>query len=170
MCLVVVCFSLIDYFTEFKVTSRWIVELLGFAYGIIAADHSDRNRECLNKNWIGKCIALMIIAGVMGISYLKFKPILFWGDYLLKIVLGIVILAFMYETASMLKVGNKINRFLGNISYEVYVLHYGVFLLLIALTGNNLNSGAFVVSAVVITIALAVVLNRVCKPIFGLFR
>jgi membrane-bound acyltransferase YfiQ involved in biofilm formation len=37
MCAIVIVISLVDRLTPFKITSIWIVEPLGFAYGIIAA-------------------------------------------------------------------------------------------------------------------------------------
>lgn len=164
MCSVVVIFSLVDYFTSFKITSRWIVEPLGFAYGIIAAKYSASIRRWLNKKWIAKTIILMVVSGLLGLSYLKFKPVVFWGDYLLKLILGIAITAFIFEGIAKLKVGNKANSFLGGISYEVYILHHGVFALLIALSGGDMNSGVFICGAVLITILAACLLEKICSP------
>ena len=165
MCLIVVIFSIVDYFTDFKITSRWIVEPLGFAYGIIAANHAEEIKKWLRKGWIRNCVVLMLIAGLIGIAYLKFKPVQFWGDYLLKIALGISITAFMYVVIAKLKVGNKVNSFLGSISYEVYILHHGVFALLTVIFGTAINSGVFVLIAIIITIVMAFLLNRLCQPI-----
>lgn len=169
MCLFVVICSLLDRFTSFKVTSIWIVEPLGFAYGIIAANHSDSIRRWMKDKWLIKCVLFLALSTFLGIAYLKFKPVAIFGDYLLKIVLGIAIMTFMFEVVAKLKVGNKVNSFLGNISYEIYLLHGGVFAL-IAAVDTNMNSGIFVITSVVVTIILAFVVNRVCKPIVKSFR
>lgn len=165
MCLIVVSFSLIDYFTDFKITLKWTVEPLGFAYGILAAKYAGKIREAIGKNWLAKSICLMLLAGATGVAYLKFKPVHVWGDYLLKIVLGIAITAFMYELITKLKVGNKANAFLGRISYEVYILHRGVFALMIAVFGYTMDSGLFVVASVAVTLILAILLKKLCEPL-----
>ena len=160
MCLVVLVFSLIDYFTEFKITSIWIVEPLGFAYGILAAKWSGDIRNWMNRQWIKKCISLGNLAAIVGIAYLKYKPLVFWGGYLLKIVLGIAITALMYELLNKLKVGNRINAFLGGISYEVYILHGSVFSLMRFLR-KEWNSGIFIITALVITVLLSWIMKQV---------
>ena len=161
--------SLITRLTDLKITSIWTVEPLGFAYGIIAATHSDNIKTWISKNWLLKCGAFMVLSGVLGIAYLKLKPVAIFGDYLLKIVLGIAITVFIFEIMAKFKVGNKLNSFLGNISYEIYLLHGSVFTLL-AVIDKNINSGVFVITSVAITVTLAYVLNRMCRPIVKLFR
>ena len=164
MCLVVLAFSLIDYFTEIKITSIWIVEPLGFAYGIIAAKWERPIRKWMGRRWLVKCVSLGIAAGILGIMYLKFKPIVFWGEYLLKIALGIAISLFMYEVLHKLKVGNRINAFLGGISYEVYILHGTVFLMLMHFF-KGWNSGLFIITSLVITVLLARMLKYLSRMI-----
>lgn len=169
ICLFVVLCSMIDRLTDLKVTSIWIVEPLGFAYGIIAATYSDSIKRWMKEKYLLKCVIFMFLSGFLGIVYLKLKHIDILGDYLLKIALGIVIITFIFEVISKLRVGNKLSNFLGNISYEIYLLHGGVFAL-IAMIDKNMNSGVFVVSAVMITVALAYVLNRACRSVVKLFR
>ena len=111
----------------------------------------------------------MVLSGILGVSYLKLKSVAVLGDYFLKIVLGITILAFMFEAISKLKVGNKLNSFLGNISYEIYLLHGGVFVLLGTIY-KGMNSGMFEVVSMAVTVALAYMLSRMCRPIVRLFR
>ena len=164
MCLLVLACSLIDRFTEFKITFGWIVEPLGFAYGIIAAVYADKIKRWIGEKWLIKSIVLVIVSGVLGIAYLKFKTISVFGDYILKIVLGISITAFVFEAIAKLKVGNAVNRFLGSISYEVYILHRAVFVL-IALVVPKANSGIFIFASVLISIGLAYLLNRLTKII-----
>lgn len=169
MCSIVVLFSLIEYFTSLKITSIWIVEPLGFAYGILAAKYSEKIREWFSNNWLSKVLSLMIAAGVLGVAYLKFKPVFFLGDYLLKIVLGIAITSFMYAVVSKLKVGNKVNTFLGNISYEVYLLHGSIFGIVIMMN-SGINSGMFIILSLVLTIVFAEGLKVVSGKILRVFR
>lgn len=169
MCLFVLNCSLLERFTSLNINYGWVVEPFGFAYGILAADHSDSIRKWMKEKWLMKSGIFLVLSGFLGIAYLKLKPIPVFGDYLLKIVLGIAITAFMFEVMAKLTVGNRINSFLGNISYEIYLLHGGVFAL-IATIDLNMDSGIFVITSVMLTIITASVLNRFCRLIVKLFR
>lgn len=169
MCLFVVFCSLMGRFTELKITSRWIVEPLGFAYGIIAAEYSDKIRKWMKKKWLPKCAILMVVSMALGIAYLKMKPIAIFGDYILKILLGLAMTSFIFEAISCLTVGNKVNSFLGDISYEVYLLHRGVFAVL-AIINTGINSGLYVILSILLTVAFAFLLNKVSRPIIRLLR
>lgn len=165
MCLIVLGCSLITYFTEVKITQIWIVEPLGFALGIITAKHSPSIKRWMHSKWVMKSLGLLLISMTCGIAYLKYKPVVFWGDYLLKIVLGAAITAFIFTILSKFRVGNKANGFLGKISYEVYILHDAVFLLLLMIFEMRLESGVYILSAIFIALILAYVLKLVCDPI-----
>ena len=165
MCLIVCGLSLLERMSSFHITWGWIVEPLGFAYGIIVANHTDEIIEWLNDKWIIKNIGLMLLACFLGVTYLKFKPVLFVGDYLLKVVLGIVITALIFTVLNRLTVGNRVNSFLGSISYEVYLVHHSVFALIMAIDKTGIDSGVFILSSVIITLALAVGLKTVSDPI-----
>ena len=165
MCILVIGCSLVDYYTDFKITYGWITEPLGFAYGIIAACFAQEIKKWIGTNWVIKSILLMLFSGLFGVLYIKNKQVLFWGDYVLKVLLGITITLFVLILLGKLTVGNKINRFLGSISYEIYLIHHAVFALLMAIDSQMMNSGLFVVSSVCITIMVAFCLKEICKPI-----
>jgi peptidoglycan/LPS O-acetylase OafA/YrhL len=145
-------------------TTTWCTEVYGFVWGIILCKQKDTFIAYMNKNWLKKCIGLCVIAGVLGVSYLKFKPVIFFGDYLLKILLGISITAFMLAMNVHIKIGNKVSRFLGNISYEVYLLH-GIVFGLISYIIPQINSGMFIVLGIVITVGISVVVHEMGKAI-----
>lgn len=165
MCLIVCGCSLIDRLTDFKITSIWTVEPLGFAYGIIAANHDGQINKWMKNKWAVKSICLMILSGILGIVYLKFKPVPIVGDYLLKATLGIAITVFIFTVLSKVKAGNRINGFLGGISYEVYLLHHAVFALIMALDTEVMNSGLFILTSVIITLVLAWLLKSVSEHV-----
>ncbi len=162
MCLTVLCCSMVDRLTDIKITLIWIVEPLGFAYGIIAATYTDSIKAFMKNRWITKTVALAILATMLGGAYLRYKPIYFWGDYVLKIFLGLAILAFMYTLLYRFKAGNRINSFLGNISYEVYLLHGAVYALLMRI-GFPTNSGMFIFGALIITVVVSWMINKTCS-------
>ena len=138
----------------------WPTEILGFAYGILAASHTELIKRWIGGRWLRNTLLWLSLSLILGVSYLKYKPVEFFGDYCLKILLGMAILSFMFRFLFRFRLGNKINAFLSNISYEVYILHRSVFSLLTWLGGPDFNSGAFVVASIALTIALAYLLHR----------
>ena len=168
MCLIVLSFSLIDYFTSFKITLIWVVEPLGFAYGILAENCAESIRKWMGTQWMKKSICIGIVSCILGVAYLKFKPIFFLGAYLLKLLLGIAITLFIYEMLNKFKVGNKINAFLGSISYEVYILHGTVFLMLMRLN-KEWNSGLYIIIAIAVTVILAWLLKQISSMLIKKF-
>lgn len=165
MCIIVVLCSLLDYFTSFKITQIWIVEPLGFAYGILVAKNRTSIKKWMMNKWALKSVGLLSISVILGIAYLKFKPVVFWGDYLLKVILGITITTFIFQVIVKLKVGNRVNGLLGDISYEVYILHDAIFLLLTIFAGKYMNSGVFITCSLCITLIAAILLKKICEKI-----
>lgn len=169
MCLIVFLCSLIDYFTELKITLIWIVEPLGFAYGIIAARYSEQFKKWIGARNFVKAITLLIVSLFLGLAYLNFKSVPFWGDYILKICLGIFITAFIFTFIGKIKIGNKVNTFLSDVSYEVYLLHRAVFALVMAVGYVGINSGLYVLVAVCVTVVMSYGLKALCRPVIQKF-
>ncbi len=85
---------------------------------------------------------------------MKLKPMIFFGDYILKILLGVLIIAFMLVVNSHVAIGNKVSLFLGRITYEVYLLHGIVFGAIVFFT-PKISSGVFIGLSIVITVGVA---------------
>lgn len=166
---VIVC-SLIQRLTPIKPMYIWTVEPLGFAYGIVVAKYHKHICEWLNDKWITKIVFFAFTSSLLGILYIKCKQIPIAGDYFLKILLGIAITMFMYCLIFKLKVGNKINSFLAKISYEIYLLHGAVFVLLVVVTNGTIGSAQFIWIALLLTILFAVGLNKISKRLIQLLE
>lgn len=106
---------------------------------------------------------------VFGIAYLSFKPVFFYGEYLLKIVLGLIIIIFLFTLSSQRKFGNRTINFLGEISYEVYLSH-GFIMLLLKTFIPQLSSGLFVLMTVILTIGFSTIVHYIDKPIVKFCR
>lgn len=74
---------------------------------------------------------------LIGFLYLKCKGVPFFGDYLLKILLGMALVMLMLVVDSLLSLGSRLNAILGSISYEVYLVHGTVFSLVSEITGGS---------------------------------
>lgn len=119
----------------------------------------------MKKGWIAKCLLLCVIAGMVGLCYLKLKTVVFFGDYILKIFLGLLITLFMLAVNTRVNIGNRISNFLGTISFEVYLLH-GMIFRLVETMLPGLESGEFIVISIAITVVLSTVTKRVCDFIY----
>lgn len=153
-CVLVVLFSGLIYILKARgliENTTWCTEIFGFAWGIIFFHIKDRIIHLCRKAWAKKCILLCLTAGVLGITYIKMKTVVFFGDYLLKIALGIAIILFILFLNTKISVGNKVSRFLGNISYEVYLLH-GIAFGFVVSFASSIQSGMFILVSICITL------------------
>lgn len=106
---------------------------------------------------------------VLGVAYLKYKGVFFWGEYLLKIVLGVTIITFLFILSSKRTFGNKACFFLGGISYEVYLSH-GLVMRVLDNVAPNLSSGAFILTTVILTVVYSTIIHSIDKPIVRMIR
>lgn len=159
ICILIIVFSMTVYFMKGHISSTtWCPEIFGFVWGIVFFNIKDKFAEWTEKYWFMKSCIFCVFAGIVGIAYLKFKPIVFFGDYLLKIILGALIIIFMLVLNSHVIIGNKVSLFLGEISYEVYLLHGSIFAL-ISYLFPEINSGCFIVSSIVLTVLISYVVS-----------
>ena len=168
VCVAVTIFSLVVYFYNDYLPFGWHVESFGFAYGILLALFKEKFKQLANKGWLVKCAVACVISLALGIAYLKFKVIVFLGDYIVKALLGLAILLFMLLLNTRVSIGNPVIRFIGKISYEVYLIHDVVFIALAAIS-PNMNSGLFVLSSIVLAVLLSVAVNKLSGAVLKCF-
>ena len=157
ICLCVMAVSLVSYFLKFN---AWPTESFGFIYGILLSQYKTKFEKFADNKWLVKCAGFCLTSAVIGIAYIKIKHIAFIGDYIVKILLGLSILMFILLLNFRIPVGNAVSRFLGKISYEVYLLHIAAFAILTALP-VNIDSGLYVLFSIIITVVLSVIVNFV---------
>lgn len=161
VCVLIMTFSITVYFLKsYIAATTWCPEIFGFVWGMVFFHIKKRFAEWMGKKWLLKCAAFCMIAGIAGVAYLKFKPVVFFGDYLLKILLGVLIITFMLAVNSRIAIGNKVSLFLGSVSYEVYLLHHTVFGF-ISFMMPRVSSGAFIGLSIFLTVLIATVISRV---------
>jgi peptidoglycan/LPS O-acetylase OafA/YrhL len=164
--------SLILYFFAYKDISSnagWCFERMGLVWGILLYRYYDRLVLWMSRSWIIKIIGLIFVGLILGLLYLKLKTVFFWGEYLLKIILGLSLILLCFILTSKYRFDNKINRWLGNISYEVYLLH-GFVITTLPLYCSDLRSEWFIFFTFVIALILGSIFHSIAKPITNLFR
>lgn len=159
---VVLSSFLLYFFVDANVSAQagWCFERMGLVWGVLLYRYFDGFVRWMNQNRIAKIVGLSIIGGLLGIAYLKYKIVYFWGAFLLKIVLGLSLILLLFVISSGRKFGNKISLGLGNISYEVYLSHGVVMGFFLYLLGDQtIDSGLFIFLSVVITIAVSIIVH-----------
>jgi len=121
------------------------------------------------KNWWLSGILLCAVALVLGALYLKSKPIEFWGDYALKIVLGLSILAFVLYLNTRIDLKGKPLIFLGAFSYEVYLIHEAIFPIIDRMN-TPLSSGWFILLCMSVSVVCAAVVHYIAKGLLRLWQ
>lgn len=146
----------------------WNVEALGFAYGFLLGDEKCKKRiyEVLNKRYISTLLLTFVLSGILGVLYLKHKTVFFWGEYLIRAVLGIALIALVFTVLYRIRLENKVNVLLGNISYEIYLLH-GFVICVLSLIEKQLDSGIFIILVVAMSILISIPLHRINQCIVG---
>ena len=158
--------SLVAYFCFDA--SGWCYERWGLVWGVFLFLFMPRIKQFVRPKTC-KILLWGVLSIVFGIAYLRFKPVFFYGEYLLKIVLGLVIIILLFTLSSQRTFGNRAINFLGEISYEVYLSH-GFMMLLLKTFIPNISSGVFVLLTVILTIIFSSVIHYIDKPIVKLCR
>lgn len=143
---------------------EWPYERLGLVWGLLAYRFRDRIIVWMTHKNASKLFLSSIIGVVLGLAYLKFKTYPFFGEYLLKITLGFGLISLLFIVASRWRVGNAIGRFLGDISYEIYLIHDVVMMFLNYLF-PEMQSGQFILMTYAIVIPLSIFVQCISRPI-----
>lgn len=169
----VIVSSLLSYFlfypnSDSSARAAWPFERWGLVWGVLLFAYFLKCKD-VAKPTKSKLVLLGTLCLVLGVAYLKYKGVFFWGEYLLKIVLGITIITFLFTLSSKRTFGNKASFFLGGISYEIYLSH-GFVMHVLDDVFPEMQSGAFVLSTVVLTIVYSTIIHSIGKPIVKMIR
>lgn len=149
---------------------NWSTEIYGFIYGMLLATYYKEIYNFLNKKWFIKTAALGVASLVFGAAYvIKLKQVVFYGDYLFKILFALTLTVFILAINTKFTLGNKLSLFLGEISYELFLVHPVVIKALVNIPATAaLDSGLFIVAVMGITLVVATALHYIMKPLFKL--
>ena len=140
----------------------WCYERLGLVWGLILYSSFPSLQKWFNNNNVLKSICFVLLSGLLGLLYLNFKTEWFWGEYLLKIVLGLSIIILLFLLSQKKVYYNRISEFLGNVSYEIYLSH-GFMMGVVAYFFPNMNSGLFLIFTILLTILFSYFIHAIGK-------
>ena len=136
----------------------WATECFGFLWGMLLGTEYDRFVSLFRKRWLVKLIVSIFISLVLGIAYLRFKTVVFVGDYLLKVLLGIAITMLVLISNVRFSIGNRVSLFLGEISFEIYLIHSRAFGDLARIL-PGVSSGVFIIAGILVAIISAWIMH-----------
>ena len=142
----------------------WPVESVGFLLGMLLAQHRKRVGGLFERKWMLKCVVACVCSAIVGLVYIKIKHIDFIGDYIVRILLNICIQLFVLCVNNRVSVVTALTRFLGKISYEIYLLHGVVFSFLIMLP-VDFGSWPFIILSLMLTVLLSAVVEGISTRI-----
>ncbi len=165
--------SLYLYLTKnheaFSAQLGWCYERYGLLWGLLLYRFFSRCLKWLNSNRLKKIVFFMIISLILGLAYLRFKNEWFYGEYLLKIILGIFVIVFIFLISQRRTFFNRMNQFLGDISFEIYLSH-GFVMGILVHSFPTLRSGLFLILTVIITIFFSFIAHIIAKRIINVVR
>lgn len=147
----------------------WCYERCGLIWGILLYRHYQYITKWLNRSQYLKILCFAITSICIGFLYVKFKSIYFWGEFLLKIILGFNIITFIFLLSSNRVFKNKANILLGKISYEIYLSH-GLSIVIIKNLLSNTTSGIFILSTILLTIIISNIIHPISNHLIKLLR
>lgn len=159
----VIASSLGSYFFAEKDGNFWCYERWGLVWGVLLYLFLPEVKKRVNPSK-SHILLFGVLSLGLGVAYLYFRPVFFWGEYLLKVVLGLILIILLFVLSSKRTLGNCAADYLGNISYEVYLSH-GFVMGGIEWFYPGLSSGVFILLTVIVTICFSAVVHAVGKPL-----
>ena len=166
-CIFIVGISLLTYVFEEKIPfTVWPVPCLGFIYGLVIDDFKDLIILKLNKHRLVdiQSAVLFLASIIAGGGYLKTKTIVFWGDYVIRALLAVLLIALLIKITSKIELGNCMLNTLGVISYEIYLSH-GIVMGVLDSFFPNLRPGFYIAATLAGTIVVAFGVNKIDKAL-----
>ncbi|MBR1893095.1 MAG: acyltransferase [Lachnospiraceae bacterium] len=154
--------------------TEWTVEVYGFIWGILLASLKSKFTTFFYDKWRIKLSILLITSITLGLTYINYKTMVFYGDYLLKIALGLAITVLLLAANIRVSLGSRLGKFVGAISFEVYLMHMYMFSVIEAVA-PSLSSGVYVAVSIFVSVCMAYIdhlivsfiLNGIDKMRFG---
>lgn len=147
----------------------WCYERMGLVWGVLLFVFFTKVANFMRQKWIGKTVVLGALSLGLGVAYVLNKNIWFFGEYLLKILLGFVIITFVLFLAKKKTFGNVAINHLGLISYEIYLSHELV-MSIVAEVLPSISSGLFMNITLAVTIILSSFVHVLSAKMVSLVR
>lgn len=162
---IVVISSLLLYFLTVCADGRhgtnWCFERYGLIWGLVLFAFFPAIKKWTGVYTLPKLIVAGTVSAMLGWLYIRGgKSVFFWGEYILKITLGLSLVITVLLLTRRLHIGNKVTSFLGSISYEIYLSH-GWVMYLLAYYFPVMDSGVFIIATYFATIMFSFAIHKI---------
>lgn len=164
--------SLCLYFmshSEISAQMGWCYERIGLIWGLLLFLFLPYVANFISKRRVAKMALLGMSSLLLGVAYIMNKTVFFYGEYLLKIILGLSIILFLFAVTQKRNYGNAAITHLGNISYEIYLSH-GLVMRIVGLYFQNLSSAAFLWLSITLILIFSTVIHLLSSKLVALAR
>lgn len=165
--IIVAAASVLSYI--FNPDSKWPYERFGLIWGLLLFRFFGPICSWLNTRRIAKIVIFTLICAIAGGCYLKFKTVWLYGDFLLKIALGLAIVIWIFLCSYRLHIFNRITKALGDMSFEIYLSH-GFVMKIIAYFFPGLVSGWFLVATFVACLSFSFLIHKLNRRLVSMVR
>lgn len=154
----IACFAL-------QLHSSWTASIVAFIMGIIWMHLDKQFVKWLRKSYWGKMIAIAALFGILFVgrlflSYIGMKSEIF--HFILRNGICILFVLLMLCLSQKVDFKSKLSLWLGNISYELYIVHY---VLLLISNAQMKSSVLFVPAILALSISGAWILHKASRKI-----
>ena len=147
----------------------WCYERWGLIFGLLLYRFRQPITRWLNDKRIQKTAVMLITCLILGVAYLKWKQEWFYGEFCLKIILGLAIITFTFLLTQKRAFGNRFSHFLSSISYEVYLSH-GFVMAVLAEWWPGMRSGLFVLLTFAATFIFSFLVHAISSRLVKRWR
>ena len=171
-CIVAVSGLLLYLFSDPDVNSselQWCFERYGLIWGIGLFMMFKSVSKFLTKKTFFKCIIFVILSGILGVAYLKYKAVWFFGQFALKILLGLALIITIFLATYKFRFCNKAALYLGSISYEIYLSH-GFVTGLVSHFMPGYPSGVCILTVFALTILFSAAIHPLSSRVVEMLR
>lgn len=165
--IIAITLSLIGFFTKNTFLSYWPSESMGFVLGILLYSYREKFSKFLRSNTVKKIAIFLSLGIILGITYLKIKSVFFWGDYVVRVILGYILIILVFLMLSRYTIKGKILK-LGKISWEIYLAHIMIINTLLEIINQrrlNISSNVFIITVFLLTLLVSVFVYKMTDVI-----
>lgn len=149
--------------------SGWPSQRMGLVWGLLLFGFFPAVAAWMDEHHTRKTLLAGILAAGLGIAYLAFKSVWFWGGFVLRVAMSLAIIGFVLLSLRKHRLGNKASDWLGRVSYEVYLSH-DLVMAALARFFPAMPSGCFVVLALSLTLLLSTGIHAVASRLVSAIR
>ena len=151
----------------FGIESGWMVETMGFIYGILIFYMTQKLRKMKNFKYF---IIFLISSVIIGIFYIKYKEVYMIGTWILRTILSMNLILLLIIILNNVIIKSKVLDYIGKISYEIYLMHGLSISILEKYLNVNIPSFWWIMLVIILTIIGASIVKAIDSRIIKFIK